>query len=86
MIPTTVPDVRYPALSVGQALACTLCSNCKRKFKYAIEYLFHFTFKKTCLRVVLKRRSDKSQFFEKLNQTIFFLYLVLLFCNCRVMA
>ena len=70
MIPTTVPDVRYPALSVGQALACTLCSNCKRKFKYAIEYLFHFTFKKTCLRVVLKRRSDKSQFFEKLNQTI----------------
>ena len=66
----TVPDIRYPALSVSQALSCTLCINCKRKFKYAIEFLFHFTFKKTCLRVVLKRRSDKSLFFEKLNQTI----------------
>ena len=66
----TVPDIRYPALSINQALSCTLCINCKRKFKYAIEFLFHFTFKKTCLRVVLKRRSDKSLFFEKLNQTI----------------
>ena len=66
----SVPDVRYPALSVAQAINCTLCINCKRKFKYAIEFLFHFTFKKACLRVVLKGKCHKSLFYEKLSQNI----------------
>jgi len=67
---TTVPDVKYPALTVIQSLHCTNCPNCKRKFKYTIEYLFHFVFQKSCQRALVNGKCEKSLFYQKISQAI----------------
>eukprot|EP00092_Neocalanus_flemingeri_P039164 GFUD01042626.1.p1 GENE.GFUD01042626.1~~GFUD01042626.1.p1 ORF type:complete len:1187 (+),score=280.23 GFUD01042626.1:76-3636(+) len=67
---TTVPDVKYPALTVLQSLHCTNCPNCKRKFKYTIEYLFHFVFQKSCQRALVNGKCEKSLFYQKISQAI----------------
>lgn len=67
---TSVPDVKYPALTVLQSLHCTNCQNCKRKFKYTIEYLFHFVFQKSCQRALVNGKCEKSLFYQKISQAI----------------
>jgi len=67
---TSVQDVKYPALTVLQSLHCTNCPNCKRKFKYTIEYLFHFVFQKSCQRALVNGKCEKALFYQKISQAI----------------
>jgi len=67
---TSVQDTKYPALTVLQSMHCTNCGNCKKKFKYTIEYLFHFVFQKSCQRALVNGKCEKSLFYQKISQAI----------------
>jgi len=67
---TSVQDAKYPALTVLQSMHCTNCANCKKKFKYTIEYLFHFVFQKSCQRALVNGKCEKSLFYQKIQQAI----------------
>ena len=45
---SSVPDIRYPALTVSQALHCTRCKQCGQTFRFTIEYLYHFAIQTSC--------------------------------------
>ena len=45
---SSVPDIKYPALTVSQALHCTRCKQCGQTFRFTIEYLYHFAIQTTC--------------------------------------
>ena len=45
---SSVPDIKYPALTVSQALHCTRCRQCQQTFRFTIEYLYHFAIQTTC--------------------------------------
>ena len=45
---SSVPDIKYPALTVSQALHCTRCKKCEQTFRFTIEYLYHFAIQTTC--------------------------------------
>jgi len=67
---TSVQDAKYPALTALQSMHCTNCANCKKKFKYTIEYLFHFVFQKSCQRALVNGKCEKSLFYQKISQAI----------------
>ena len=41
-------DAQYPALSREQSLICTSCVYCARRFRFALEYFYHFVMMQRC--------------------------------------
>ena len=54
----SAPDIKYPALTVSQALHCTCCQHCRQTFKFTIEYLYHFALQPQCLKLVTNGASE----------------------------
>ena len=47
-------DAQYPALSRAQSLICTSCIYCGRRFRFALEYFYHFVMMLRCREKVTK--------------------------------
>ena len=49
-------DGQYPALSPEQALICTSCIYCTRRFRFALEYFYHFVMAQQCREKVTNKQ------------------------------
>ena len=47
-------DAQYPALSRVESLMCTSCIYCSRRFRFALDYFYHFVLMQPCREKVMK--------------------------------